>query len=78
MSEAIFPAADFLVNFREQIANGKSIYGDPASPTAQAKLAELDAKIGLGRQLGEIAARARALVDRTRGQRALEPGIPGW
>lgn len=55
MSDEPNPAADFLVNFREQIAAGKSAYGDAGSPAAQAKLAELDAKIGLGRQLGEIA-----------------------
>jgi hypothetical protein len=45
---------DFLTGLRDSIASGNSVYGDPASPKAQAKLQELDAKIALGRQLGEI------------------------
>lgn len=46
---------DFLTGTRDLILGGKTVYGDPASSLAQAKLQELDAKIALGRRLGEIA-----------------------
>jgi hypothetical protein len=49
----ISPNARFLLHTRDLIINGKSAYGDPNSPAAQAQLAEVDAKLGLMRQLGE-------------------------
>jgi hypothetical protein len=49
------PLGDFLTATRELVASGKSVYGPADTPAAQAKLQELDAKIALGRQLGEIA-----------------------
>jgi hypothetical protein len=39
---------------RETVASGESVYGAVGSPKQVEKLAELDAKIALGRQLGEI------------------------
>ena len=47
------PAADFLTDLRDRILAGTSFYGDPQSPRALEKLQELDAKLGLARQLGE-------------------------
>ncbi len=46
------PAAKMLMAIREQVVAGKSIYGEPSSPAAQAKLAEVDAKLGFMRQQG--------------------------
>jgi len=54
MSEEVNPAADFLTGLRETVASGESVYGPAGSPKQVEKLAELDAKIALGRQLGEI------------------------
>jgi hypothetical protein len=49
------PEAKFLTDLRDRVASGASVYGDPKSPRGAEKLAELDAKISLGRRLGEIA-----------------------
>ena len=50
---ALSPAADFLTDLRDRILAGTSFYGDPTSARAVEKLAELEAKLGLARQLGE-------------------------
>jgi hypothetical protein len=50
---ATSPAADFLSDLRERILAGTSVYGDPNSARAVEKLAEVDAKLGLARRLGE-------------------------
>jgi len=57
------PLGNFLTDLRDRIVAGTSVYGDPASPAAQAKLEELNAKIGLGRQLGEIPPAPETVVD---------------
>jgi len=49
------PHGEFLTGLRDSVAGGESVYGPVGSPSQVAKLAELDAKIALGRQLGEIA-----------------------
>jgi hypothetical protein len=54
MTEEVIPTSDFLTGLRETVASGESVYGAVGSPRQVAKLAELDAKIALGRQLGEI------------------------
>jgi hypothetical protein len=46
-------AADFLSDLRDRILAGTSVYGDPTSASAVEKLAEVEAKLGLARQLGE-------------------------
>jgi hypothetical protein len=46
-------AADFLSDLRERILAGTSVYGDPTSARAVEKLAEVEAKLGLARRLGE-------------------------
>jgi hypothetical protein len=51
---SINPVADFLLGIRDQVVAGTSIYGPVGSPKQVEKLAELDAKLALGRQLGEI------------------------
>ena len=55
-SPELNPTAAFLIRTREIVASGGSVYGDANSPAAKAKLEELDAKINLGQQLGEIPA----------------------
>jgi hypothetical protein len=52
----ISPLGDFLTDLRERILAGTSVYGDPQSPRAVERLAELDAKLVLARQLGEAPA----------------------
>ena len=47
------PEAKLLLNLRELIVAGKSAYGDPTTPAAQARLQEVDAKLGFMRQIGE-------------------------
>jgi hypothetical protein len=42
-----------LADLRERILAGTSLYGDPQSTRAVEKLAEVEAKLGLARQLGE-------------------------
>jgi hypothetical protein len=49
----ISPTNSFLSDLRERILDGSSVYGDPQSPRAVEKLQEIDAKLGLARQLGE-------------------------
>jgi hypothetical protein len=48
------PTAEFLLSIRESVASGNSVYGPADSPRAVEKLAELEAKLALGRHLGEI------------------------
>jgi hypothetical protein len=49
------PVGQFLAEMRERIVSGESAYGDPQCARAIERLAEIDAKLALGRQLGEIA-----------------------
>jgi hypothetical protein len=42
-----------LTDLRDRILAGTSVYGDPQSTRAVEKLAEVDAKLGLARRLGE-------------------------
>ncbi|MGH7047558.1 MAG: hypothetical protein ACREE2_14345 [Stellaceae bacterium] len=52
--DASHPHANFLVNLRDSVARGNEAF-PLGSPEQIAKLADLDARITLGRRLGEIA-----------------------
>jgi hypothetical protein len=56
MSDETNSLGSFLTDLREKVAGGESVYGPVGSPKQVEKLAELDAKIALGRKLGEIPA----------------------
>lgn len=53
MSDEQPNVGEFLLRTRELVAAGKSAYGDPNSPAAQAQLAELDARLEHHRHMGE-------------------------
>jgi hypothetical protein len=46
--------ADFLATTYELVKSGRSIYGEIGSPKQVEKMAELEARMGLARQLGEV------------------------
>ena len=71
------PAGDFLVNLHARVAAGESAYGAVGSPAQVAKMAELDAKLGLARQLGEAPPAPEPWSVERAAKERLEPGIPG-
>src|SRR5262249_27533797 len=62
-------AAEFLTDMRDLILRGESVYGPPDGPVAREKLAELDARIGLARELGEIAPAPPSIEQQVRQER---------
>jgi len=66
----------FLTDLRDTILAGKSLYGDPTSPRAVEKLAELDAKIAFGRSIGEIAPPPPAWTPQRAAQERLAQEFP--
>jgi hypothetical protein len=52
-NDTISPQASFLMDLRERVAGGESGYGPVGSPKQVDKLAEIDAKLAVARQLGE-------------------------
>ena len=68
-SETPNPLADYLIRTRELVASGSSVYGPVGSPKQVEKMAELEARLDLGRELGEIPAAPAPWADRVRQER---------
>jgi hypothetical protein len=77
MSDDTPNPADFLLGIKQTIEAGGSVYGDPSSPTAKAKLAELDAKLQVLERAGDYTPpKPTTLVDQYAQQR-LSAEFPG-